>query len=200
MYMYVSLIPYCGIITCMLCIIVNWFSIFVIAVEKELKKLKPLSKQKEVTYKKTTPKYGNKYLITITHVPYYRKRVCLSSAVRKLRQPFLKVEDKSRQYKPIIYETAQWPRLDLNCSGKASPFDINYSRYQSFKDDSESNSDHSDTDNENMSSNSGKGRAENKNNEAGVTKRRKLVREEKRAGFCEPCSVKYEDLIAVSLC
>ena len=41
------------------------------------------------------------------------------SSVRKLRPPFFKVEDVSRQYRPIIYETTQWPVPNLSCS----PFD-----------------------------------------------------------------------------
>ena len=37
------------------------------------------------------------------------------SLVRKLRPPFFKVEDVSRQYRPIIYETTQWPVPNLSC-------------------------------------------------------------------------------------
>ena len=32
--------------------------------------------------------------------------------VRKLRAPFIKVEDRSRNYRPLIFEMTKWPSLD----------------------------------------------------------------------------------------
>ena len=44
-------------------------------------------------------------------------------AVRVLREPFLKVEDLSRLYRPLILEMKRWPRPLCHASHKASPFD-----------------------------------------------------------------------------
>ena len=44
--------------------------------------------------------------------------------VRKLKPPFLKVEDVSYSYRPLVYETRQWPHPDVNCSPKGCPFEL----------------------------------------------------------------------------
>lgn len=84
----------------------------------------------------------------------------------------------------------------MNCPVKASPFDPQ----QLTKEDVNTNSDHSDSENGDSSSStkSCKGEEEMKMEEGIGNDKKKIVREEKRAGFCEPCSVRYEDLIAVS--
>ena len=102
--------------------------------------------------------------------------------VRKLRQPFFKIEDKSRQYRPIIYETTKWPSPNLNCSFKQSPFDVRIIKDSADGVSASSNAD-SDVD-------------------TGIDDNGGAVlpyEDEKRPGFCEPCSVRYEDLKTVSL-
>ena len=41
--------------------------------------------------------------------------------VRKLRAPFLKVEDHSRNYRPLILEMTKWPSLDEMFRDNSSP-------------------------------------------------------------------------------
>ena len=43
--------------------------------------------------------------------------------MRQLHAPFLKVEDLSRSYRPLICEMKEWPHPDPCCSPKACPFD-----------------------------------------------------------------------------
>ena len=100
--------------------------------------------------------------------------------VRKLRQPFFKIEDKSRQYRPIIYETNNWPSPNTNCSFKQSPFDVNC---------------HKDADQDSVGVNSSNSDVEGDN----IGEDDALYEDEKRPGFCEPCSVRYEDLKTVSV-
>ena len=45
------------------------------------------------------------------------------SPVRALRGAFLKVEDLSRLYRPLVLEMKRWPRPLCHASHKASPFD-----------------------------------------------------------------------------
>ena len=48
--------------------------------------------------------------------------------VYKIRQPFLKVEDVSRKYRPIIYTPRVWPLPSIQTS-TSSPFDEHRSNY-----------------------------------------------------------------------
>lgn len=48
--------------------------------------------------------------------------------VYKIRQPFLKVEDVSRKYRPLIYTPRVWPLPSIQTS-KSSPFDKHRSNY-----------------------------------------------------------------------
>ncbi len=99
--------------------------------------------------------------------------------VRKLRQPFFKIEDKSRQYRPIIYETNNWPSPNPNCTFKQSPFDVNC--LKDVDQDSAGVNSNSDAEGDNIGEDDA------------------LYEDEKRPGFCEPCSVRYEDLKTVSV-
>ena len=53
-------------------------------------------------------------------VSLYMSFLC---TVRKLKTPFMKVEDLSYSYRPLVYETRQWPTPDLRCSPRGCPFD-----------------------------------------------------------------------------
>lgn len=43
--------------------------------------------------------------------------------VRKLYAPFIKVEDHSRAYKPLVHELKEWPRIYFDGSLGSCPFD-----------------------------------------------------------------------------
>lgn len=45
-------------------------------------------------------------------------------SVRELKVPFLKVEDQSRSFRPLLYETDQWPLPNSTCPPNASPYDV----------------------------------------------------------------------------
>ncbi len=64
----------------------------------ELKRLKPISKEG----KSRTP----------------------SGRVHTLTPPCLKVEDKSRGYRPLIYEPTVWPRPQFDAPIDSCPFDV----------------------------------------------------------------------------
>ena len=90
-------------------------------------------------------------------------------AVRVLRGAFLKVEDLSRAYKPLVLEMKKWPRPLCHASHKASPFDppqLSRSPQQQKK------------------------------KEGGGGGCDKV---EKRPGHCECCCVRFEDLHMVSV-
>lgn len=43
--------------------------------------------------------------------------------VRKLRAPFIKVEDHSRAYKPLVHELKEWPKIYFDGPLGSCPFD-----------------------------------------------------------------------------
>ena len=43
--------------------------------------------------------------------------------VRTLKAPFIKVEDMSRAYKPLVFQVKVWPTPNVHCSPEGSPFD-----------------------------------------------------------------------------
>ena len=43
--------------------------------------------------------------------------------VRKLNPPFIKVEDHSRQYKPLVHELKEWPKIYFTAPPGWCPFD-----------------------------------------------------------------------------
>ncbi|KAJ7391745.1 Zinc finger in DBF-like protein [Desmophyllum pertusum] len=85
--------------------------------------------------------------------------------VRKLYAPFIKVEDHSRAYKPLVHELKEWPRIYFDGSLGSCPFD------SPKKDLEHDREDHART--------KRKTAQEDKN---------------KKKGFCECCCVHYEDL------
>ena len=91
--------------------------------------------------------------------------------MRVLRGAFLKVEDLSRAYKPLVLEMKKWPRPLCHASHKASPFDppqLSRSPQQQ------------------------------KRKEGGGGGCDKVEVREKRPGHCECCCVRFEDLHMVS--
>lgn len=91
--------------------------------------------------------------------------------MRKLRRPFFKVEDLSRNYRPVIYEPLQWPTINYDCPPDASPFDPPRPSLPS------------------SSAQDSSKRAQRKDTPAG---------NERRLGYCEPCGARFEDLEKVS--
>lgn len=106
-------------------------------------------------------------LVSYCQYDYLPVETQRSFLVRKLQKPFFKVEDLSRQYRPIIYEPSCWPIADSNCPPKACPFD--HPRPDNPVDDSMSKK-----------------------------TREKVIVEEKKAGYCEPCAIRFDDLKLVS--
>ena len=106
--------------------------------------------------------------------------------MRKLRRPFFKVEDLSRQYRPIIYEPSVWPIPNFSCPANVSPFDVNNTR-EPVSDRSRSSKKEEDV-NEEEDMIEDQEHQEDKDEE----------QDEKRPGYCEPCAVRYEDLRMVS--
>ncbi len=49
-------------------------------------------------------------------------------SVRQLQSPFLKVEDQSGLYRPLIYETDVWPLPNAQCPAHASPYETQPTR------------------------------------------------------------------------
>ncbi len=58
----------------------------------------------------------------------------LSSPVHHLRAPYLKVEDQSRGYKPLVHEPKVWPRPQHNTSPNSCPFDAPKTKREYFYD------------------------------------------------------------------
>ena len=50
-------------------------------------------------------------------------RINTKGLVHALRNPFVKVEDQTRKYRPDIVEMKSFPYLDFNNEGTSSPFD-----------------------------------------------------------------------------
>ena len=92
--------------------------------------------------------------------------VLTSFSVRKLRKPFFKCEDCLHKYRPIIFETSQWPTVDPACTNRASPFD--------------------------------KCGIEGKEQEKEDVHQEGSTDEEIRSGYCEPCTMRYDNLKMVS--
>ena len=49
-------------------------------------------------------------------------RINTKGLVHALRNPFVKVEDQTRKYRPDIVEMKSFPYLDFNNEGTSSPF------------------------------------------------------------------------------
>ena len=96
--------------------------------------------------------------------------------VRKLRKPFFKIEDLSLHFRPIIYETTNWPSPNFDCSARVSPFDIHH---RNISDDNRESSPKKDYE-------EAEERLEGQDETA--------CEDERRSGYCEPCSMRYEDL------
>ena len=47
----------------------------------------------------------------------------IDPTVRELKPPFLKVEDISGLYRPLIYEVEKWPLPNSHCLPNACPYD-----------------------------------------------------------------------------
>ncbi|XP_068748093.1 uro-adherence factor A-like [Montipora capricornis] len=87
--------------------------------------------------------------------------------VRKLYAPFIKVEDHSRGYRPLVHELKEWPRIYFDGPVGGCPFDP------------PRNDTHNDRE------------------EHGRHKRKQVQRDKtKKRGFCECCCIHYEDLDA----
>ena len=91
------------------------------------------------------------------------------SPVRALRGVFLKVEDLSRLYRPLVLEMKRWPRPLCHASHKALPFDPPH-----------------------LAAKSPEQQLQQKKEMRGEE------RVEKRPGHCECCSVKFDNLQMVS--
>lgn len=94
--------------------------------------------------------------------------------VHGLTQPFLKVEDHSRGYRPLIHETKKWPRPRHTTSPGGCPFDTSRVIKSS-------------------------GRVRSSRGSPSPSKRRSggphpMLTRHKKPGYCECCSVKYKDL------
>jgi len=91
--------------------------------------------------------------------------------VTKLKPPFLKIEDYSGQYQPLVYEMESWPLPRKNCHSTSCPF--------------ESHKPH-------RSSRASKSKRP-------APRGRSSERDVKRSpGFCDCCGQRYEDLDRVS--
>ncbi|CAI8009008.1 Protein DBF4 homolog B [Geodia barretti] len=88
------------------------------------------------------------------------------SKVRALRGAFLKVEDLSRLYRPLVLEMKRWPRPLCHASHKASPFDPPHLTAKSPE----------------------------QQQQLQQKKEMRGDKVEKRPGHCECCSVKFDDL------
>jgi len=85
--------------------------------------------------------------------------------VRKLHAPFIKVEDQSRTYKPLVHELKEWPKIYFDGLLGSCPFD------------------------------SPKKDLENDRQEQAKAKRKTAEEDKnKKRGYCECCCVHYEDL------
>ena len=109
----------------------------------ELKKLKPLpsatskscdeDSQHKSELTSVDPSHTPTHTHTHTHTPTHTHTHYLHvsqltgllslSPVRTLRGPFLKVEDLSQAYRPLVLEMRRWPRPLCHTSHKVSPFD-----------------------------------------------------------------------------
>ena len=69
--------------------------------------------------------YGSKENEGTSNVALYNRTVKQSSKpkVRKLNAPFIKVEDLSHHYKPLVHELKEWPRIYLETPVGTCPFD-----------------------------------------------------------------------------
>ena len=90
--------------------------------------------------------------------------------MRALRGAFLKVEDLSRLYRPLVLEMKRWPRPLCHASHKASPFDPPHMAAKSPE----------------------------QQQQLQQKKEMRGDKVEKRPGHCECCSVKFDDLQMVS--
>ncbi|PFX20604.1 uncharacterized protein LOC111336681 [Stylophora pistillata] len=87
--------------------------------------------------------------------------------VRKLHSPFIKVEDHSRAYKPLVHELKDWPKIYFDGSSGSGPFDPPKRDVEHKHDCREP-----------------------------ARAKRKSVHEDKnkKKGFCECCCLHYKDL------
>ena len=94
--------------------------------------------------------------------------------VRTLKAPFIKVEDMSRAYKPLVFEVKVWPTPNVHCSPEGSPFDSPPPRKERAKKRTE--------------------------RQAPAPPKQSAVPFEKKPGYCECCKAHFTDMKMVSLC
>lgn len=90
--------------------------------------------------------------------------------VRTLKAPFIKVEDMSRAYKPLVIEVKAWPTPNVNCSPEGCPFDSPPPRKEKAR-----------------------------KQPAPATPKQSVVPLEKKPGYCECCKAHFTDMKMVSL-
>ena len=90
--------------------------------------------------------------------------------VRTLKAPFIKVEDMSRAYKPLVFEVKVWPTPNVHCPPEGSPFDSPPPRKERAK----------------------------KQAERPAPPKQSVVPLEKKPGYCECCKVHFTNMKMVS--
>ena len=69
-------------------------------------------------------RYVSKEKVGTKHVANDREiKASGKPKVRQLKAPFIKVEDLSRQYRPLVHELKEWPRMYFDSPVGTCPFD-----------------------------------------------------------------------------
>lgn len=99
-----------------------------------------------------------------------------TTRVRALKAPFVKVEDMSRAYKPLVFEVKAWPTPNVHCSPEDSPFDSPLPRKDKAK-----------------------RQTEKPVRLTPATPKQPVVPLENKPGYCECCKAHFRDVKMVSL-
>ncbi|XP_065054033.1 uncharacterized protein LOC135682881 [Rhopilema esculentum] len=113
--------------------------------------------------------------------------------VKKLKSPFIRVEDKTRKYRPFFLELGEWPSIFFESNSGSCPFEKPTEKHAFAEtvvqtSDKETNEDGS---SKNMSENVSEKQQE-KPLEPHV--KRIEAKEDVRNGYCECCSVRFNDI------
>ncbi|XP_038635028.1 uncharacterized protein LOC119954148 isoform X2 [Scyliorhinus canicula] len=111
-----------------------------------------------------------------------RKSICKNTKVGKLKQPFLKIEDSSRHFRPLYQQYVSYPELNYKSHKGFSAFDPPKKSRNGHQE--QENSKHGDC---RMTNSEG--------DVESITKPIATHRENKRQRFCECCRETYYDLV-----
>ena len=140
------------------------------------------------------------------------KSAVVSTQIKRLKGPFIKVEDSRLQHRPVYREFNEWPQINFEIQDLMCPFlkkkvqtDTKDTAVESLEglavknrvnDQLLNTTSNKKTTNNNKSVSKGKQKSSPNNQ---LILKKNLIKKRRTPAFCEICGTDYEDLVEVSL-